>query len=182
MKAHIYSVMVLATLLFGGCASYKAGRPAPIVSDLWIAPVVNESFAPQIVPVVSERLRDDFLSGTGVRLSSRDDASAILEVTLTDYSRVARARGLPVATERRVVEEDTGMSQAFDLVVTARVVLTDSDTGAVLLQREVVATSQSISHPYITSAAEQERLLLPVLARDLSRRIYDMISSSWETR
>lgn len=170
---------MLAALLFGGCASYKAGGPAPVVRDVWIAPVINESFAPQVASIVTERLRDDFLTGTGVRLSTKDGASAILEVTLLDYARIARARGLPVATEDGTVEEDTGMSQAFDLVLTARVVVTDSTSGAVLLQREVSASSQSISHPYINSAAEQERLLLPVLARDLARRIHDLVASSW---
>ncbi len=173
-----------AVALLAGCGTYKAGSGRPLADSVYIGPAVNESFLPQIDVVVTERLRDAFMGDSGVRLADRDSADAILNVTISEFSREGRAHGLPVEETgpdgNLTLQEDTGMARAFDLFLRAHVQLVDSVSGRVLLEDEFMATTQSIPTPYYRGSAEEERLLLPVLARDLARQIRIAIESRWE--
>lgn len=176
---------LFASAVMAGCQSYKAGAPPPVAESIWVAPAVNASLLPQVESVVTERLRDAFMSDALVRLVRQDVADARLEVTISDFGREGRAQGVPVLQQDDAgnldVQEDTGMYRAFDLVLRADVRLVDSTDGTTLYEGSFTATTQTIPSPYYRGSAEEERLVLPILARDLARQIHDAIASRWET-
>ncbi len=163
-----------------GCASYQAGTPTALARNIWIEPVKNQSYAPQVEVLLGERLRDAILSGPGVRLTLKDDAEALLEVTVLDYQRDGRAYGLNVAEDNGRAEPDRNIARAFDLTLVARVQLRNADTGEILLDQTLRSNSQSIPHPSISSAADAERLMMPVLARDMARQIHGLLIGGWD--
>lgn len=164
-----------------GCASYQAGTPEPVARSVWIEPVRNESFAPQVELLLGERLRHAILSGPGVQLTFRDEADALLEVTVLDFQREGRAHGLDVAEPDGSAEPDRNIARAFDLTLVARVRLLSADSGDVLLDRTLRSNSQSIPHPSVSSAADAERLMMPLLARDMARQIHGLLIGGWSS-
>ncbi len=176
----------LATALLAACAGYKPGNGSPEVRSVYVAPVVNQSYLPGIGTALAEKMRDGLLSDNSIRLARKNDAEAVLEITVTDVERLGRASGLVVSHAKdvngvKVVEEkeDRGLDKAYDITVTVHAVLTDTASGQVLLDKSYDASSQALPDPYLLTNADQETALLPILARDIARRIRDDLAQGW---
>lgn len=189
-KLPFLATAVLAVLAFAlsACSSYKPGAGvAAAYHSIFIAPAKNESFLPRMGTSVAEQLRRDFVRDNSVRLAARDDAEVILDITVVSVSRLGRAPGQTVLHARdvhgtKVVEtaEDRGLDKAYDINVTVRAVLTDTRTGNVLSDKSYDASSQALPNPYVLTNADDETALLPILARDIARRIHDDLAQGWE--
>lgn len=183
----IAALLTLFALALSGCATYKPGTGASAnTRTLWIAPGVNKSYMPQIATVVTERVRESFLQDSEDLIARREDADTRMDITITNLERDGRSSGLQVASAKDVngvktvtSVKDRGIDKAYDVIISARVVLTDSKTGAVLLDREFTTSSQSIVTPYALTNADQERMMMPILARDLARQIHDTVAHTW---
>jgi hypothetical protein len=179
------SALALLALYTGGCATYKPGTGAPTASrTIWVAPAVNQSYMPQIAVVITERVREAFLTDDETMIARRDEADTRLDITVTGVDRFGRASGLNVTTVDEKTGErqnkvDRGLDKAYDVVITARAVLTETKTGKVLLDREYAASSQALPSPYNLTNADNERMLLPILARDIARQVHDAIAHGW---
>ena len=155
-------------LLFGGCNSYRLGSPGePGFSTIHIAAVDNLSFAPQSTAVLTTEMRNRFAADGRVRVVERERAEVVLEVTLMDYRR------RPAATR----PEDTGLSYSHQIDLTARVSLVEARSGRILIQDRVITADRLAIAA--NSLQESEYQTLPILARDLARRIVQTVLDPW---
>ena len=181
------AILAASLAMLCGCASYKAGAGIANTESIWIAPAINQSYMPQIASVLTERVREAFLSDNIVRIVRKDAADTRLDITIDSVNRESRASGPYVArtTETSTgtkTEEtrDNGLDKAYDIILTARAVLTDSKTDRVILDRTYTTSTQALPHPYTLTSADDERMLMPILARDLARQIHDDIAHRWD--
>ncbi|MFA5257309.1 MAG: LPS assembly lipoprotein LptE [Opitutales bacterium] len=189
MRTKILSatLAICATLLCA-CSTYKPGAAAKgTVQSIWVAPAINQSYMPQVATILSERVRVAFLEDNLVRLVRRDVADAKLEITVLGVEREGHASGVTVVQTDEVngvpvqsIGTDNGLYKAFDVTLSARVVLTDNATGEVLVDQTFKASVQSTPNFILSSSADEERLLMPILARDLARQIHDAIAQRWD--
>lgn len=179
------SALAMLALVTSGCATYKAGTGAPATSrTIWVAPAVNHSYMPQIAVVISERVREAFLEDNVSLIVRKDEADTRLDITVTGVDRFGRANGLRVGTVDDTTgnvryKSDRGLDKSYDVVIAARAVLTETRTGKVLLDREFASSSQALPSPYDLTNADNERMLIPILARDIARQVHDAIAHGW---
>jgi hypothetical protein len=163
-----------------GCQSYQLGDPAPTPFEtIYIAPVANESFAPQAQAILSTQLREVFLRDGRTRLvMSEEDADAALYVTLKEYTRRAAARR----------SDDTVRAQGFDIGLHAMITLYDFRNEELLFNARPIQanTNALVTNPYRDDSAaptqsflQSEQQAMPRLTRDLARQIADEVLSPW---
>jgi hypothetical protein len=180
-------ITFLAAAIFTGCSSYHAGPASPALAEsIWVAPVVNETEYPQLGSVLAEKTREAFLHDTQTRLERRDNADVWLEITVKGFEREGRVRGVNVkqadsknGVKTVEVTKDTGLFKAYNIVIRARAVLTDRNN-KVLSDREFEATAQALPNPYGMTNADDERLLMPIVANTLARQIHESVAQLWD--
>lgn len=154
------------TLFFAaGCANYHAGSPqAAPFHTVYVAPVVNESFAPQAAGLVATQVRAAFLTDGRVATADAGASEATVAVKLVSYSR-------EVAAARR---DDTGLARKFSVTLRAEVTVTDR-AGKVLVNRRPVSATRDI----FTDGGQQQaeynnlQLLAEVLAQEVLHSVFD---------
>jgi hypothetical protein len=179
-------LIILAAAAMAGCSSYHVGPASPALAEsIWIAPAVNDTDLPQFGTVLAEKVRESFLHDTQTRLMRQDDADVWLELTVKGLEREGRVRGVTVrqAKETDGVKtvkevEDTGLFKAYNIVIKVRAILTDKDN-RILSDKEYEASTQALPTPYVMNSADDERLLMPILARELARQIHESVAQLW---
>lgn len=164
-----FLVLLAMTLLLSGCAHYQSGTPTAVTESpdrLYLAPVVNRSYAPQIRGLVSQELHGQFSQSAGTRLVAQATGAWQLLVVLGDYQRDA------VATR----PEDTGRALSFDLQLAAYVTLISPD-GSLVLDQELITADTTVYSTAGLVAAEHDSM--PLLARVLAQRIRTTIETLW---
>jgi|TARA_B110000438_G_scaffold291824_1_gene329291 hypothetical protein len=151
------------TILFGalaGCSHYKLGTESDgdLTGRIFVAPVLNESEAPQIRALLTDQIRRQFSNHPNWRLaSSRSDADYLLEVTVIEFSQAIAA----------VSSVDTGRAASYDLSISAAIVLTTS-SGTVADQNTVEARTVLFAVPGQPETIYQA---MPGLSQQLSEAI-----------
>ncbi len=180
-RSLIAGFTLIALALFSGCASYHLGSPTKLpFESIYIRPAANDSFAPQSQALLSGQIREAFIHDGRVKvLSNESDADAVLEVTITDYTRSSSARD----------STDTVIARSFDLSLHATVSLYNNNQGDFFFQDRLLTdrTSAYIENPYIEDSDKQgfiqaEYQAMPRLARGLARKIADEVLSPWPSR
>ena len=184
LHASMVAMLALFTSAFvSGCHSYQLGNPVELpFESIYIKPVSNDSFAPQAQALLSTQIRDAFIRDGRTKLvTSREAADAVLLINLTDYKRYAAARQ----------SDDTTSAASFSLVLAAEVSLFNQNKGDYYFLKRIINESSSayVNNPYSDPAAAQtqdflqmEYQAMPRLTHDLSRRIADLVLSTWEPR
>jgi len=163
------AILLLSVLAWTGCANYQLGRQAPLPFErLYVAPVVNDSFAPQAQAVLTEQLARQFLTSGAVTLvKSPEQADAILTVTIVDFRREVAA----------TQDDDTGLGESFLLYMTSNSDLVDAETGKPYFKaRRNRAEVRTLIDSGLQPAEYQS---MPVLTRDLARSIKETVLSTW---
>ena len=157
-------------LLVAGCANYKLGSTGPLpFHSLYVATVKNNGYAPQAQAPVTEMLRQSLLQEGNLELKNQGDADATLEVTLTDYHRTPSAMS----------SNNTLNVQAYNITLSANCTLVDNRNGTVYFKNLLVNAS---IETYINGANdlnEPEYQSMPLIARELARKIKDVVVSTW---
>lgn len=184
MIAVMYFFMALLAMSFlGGCKSYQLGNPAELpFQSIYVKPVSNNSFAPQAQALLSTQLREVFIRDGRTRIvTSEEEADAVLLVNLTEYRRSAAARQ----------SDDTAAAAEFDLTLVAVVSLYNQNEGTYLLRNHELSdvSNAYIENLYASPGAprtqdflQSEYQSMPLLTRDLARRIADEVLSPWEPK
>ena len=169
---------LIATLgILSACKSYQLGSPAEIpFKSIYLKPVSNRSYAPQAQTIVSAMLRENFIQDARVKVVAKEkNADAVLFVDLTDYRRSSTVRN----------PQDTAIADSFDIQLAADISLLDQKTGAYLFEnRPIQATTNAYtSNPYENNSIIvyqlSERQAMEPLARELARKITDMVLNPW---
>ena len=184
----LYSILIatltlVAASFLGGCKSYQFGNPVELpFKSIYIKPVTNDSFAPQAQALLSAQIRDAFIrDGRAKIVISEEAADAVLLVNLVEYKRSAAARQ----------SQDTATAAGFDLTLVAEVSLYNQNKGDYFFEEHIIEESSNayVSNLYAAPAALQtqdflqsEYQAMPLLTRDLARKIADEVLSPWEPR
>jgi hypothetical protein len=98
-------------------------RPStPLEFDkIYVAPIKNDSFAPQAQVSLTKQVRTKLANITGLELASSPENAAVLEITIVDFGRF-------MATAQ---EEDTSRAKSFDMRMVIFCTLINSITGKV---------------------------------------------------
>ena len=183
-RASILAILAMFTFAFiSGCKSYQFGNPARLpFKSIYIKPVANDSFAPQAQALLSAQIRDTFIRDGRTKLvTSRKAADAVLIVNMTEYNRRAAARQ----------SVDTAVAASFSLVLAVEVSLFDQKKGEYYFQERIIQESSSayVDDPYADPGAIQtqdflqtESHAMPIITRDLARRIADEVLYPWEPK
>lgn len=177
LSACLSASFVLAFL--SGCANYQWGDSAPLpFHTLYIKPATNNSFAPQVVAIVSSEIREAFIRDGRVKiLASEEHADAVLSVQLTDYLRSAISRD----------SEDTMRARDFRISLQSKLSLYDQTTGNYFFRDRTVSanTSAYVGNPYDSESIlsedyrQAENLANPRLARDIGRQAANTVLGYW---
>lgn len=177
MKPSRTLVLFLGTVLLlaaAGCSSYRIGKPADTpFRTVYIEPVANRSFAPQAQTLLSTQIREHIMRDGRIALADRDEADAVLSVTLDEYEREASAlRG-----------DDTVLASKFTMTLTARCTLADTRTGRVYFQgRETTTETEGlfgIDEELTFQGLQSEYQTMPILTEKLAREISNMVLHTW---
>ncbi len=156
-------------LVVAGCSHYRLGTgTATGFATLYVAPVENATSLPQAVAMVGSQIREALLRDGRVTLvNSPDQADAILELTLSNYSREAAT----------VLPTDTVLARKFDLDLDALCTLRDNRTGRILFEnRPLKARRQAFTD---SGQLQSEYQALPLLAAALADHIAHAVLDVW---
>ncbi|MDR3228887.1 MAG: LPS assembly lipoprotein LptE [Puniceicoccales bacterium] len=159
-------------LPLAGCGAYSLGSKSKIpFSTLSLAPIENTAYVPQAQALLHTQLADAISQESGLRLVATGGA-ATLHVRIVGYTHSVAATN----------PDDTALGSSFNIRLTANCTLTDNRTEKPYftdrrIEVSVVAHSPTGTAAGSFSAVEYETL--PVLTRDLARRIRDTVTGVW---
>ena len=164
----LISAGALLLLLATGCASYRMGSGnEPVVDSLYIAPVVNDSEAPQAVVPFTMALKEGFIEDGQIEIVlSESEADGILEVTLYDYDRFVGA----------TQEFDTRLGETFQTVLRGKATLRERNGTIIFKDRRFTVDASIIAGEDLVQAEYQN---MPAITRDLAEKIRDAVLGSW---
>jgi hypothetical protein len=181
MPAPVFSrrrFLVLGTALFSvpllTSCGYRLGAQGSLpFSTLSIQPIKNETHAPQIQALLHEQLGASFARENGLHLVT-EGAQATLRVRIVRYVHEIAATS----------PHDTGLGSSFQLRLRASCDLLNNINPArpYFSEREIESTT--VAHTPATVGAgggftAVEYQTLPVLTRDLARKIRDTVTGVW---
>jgi hypothetical protein len=175
MKKTVTLVLLSMVSLFGvalsGCGVYSfspKGTLDPDIKTVRITPFDNRApyQNPQLVPNLTERLRQKITSQTKLRQTNSDNAHLEVSGTVTDYSVLTTG-----------VTSTNGQSQTSinRLTVSVHIIFTNT------LKNDVkeADVSRSFDFPANQSLNQAERSLLDQIVRSLGDDIFNRIFSDW---
>ncbi len=170
MKSFYLPLSLALLFLFAGsaCSSYRLGPPGELpFKTVYVEPVTNQSYAPQVQALLTDDIIESLLQGGRVKVTSKEEADAILSVQVVNYFRNVGA----------TLPQDTGRAQSFDLTLSANIHLQDTRTGnSYIKERPVTVTQQAFVQGGFQTAEYQA---MPVLTRKMARAINDIVTSVW---
>jgi hypothetical protein len=159
----------LGLCALAACAHYHLGTGAKLkFSRLFIGPVTCDALIPQAQALVTTELREAFLRDGRVTLAeSREDADAVLSVTLTGYQR-------DVTVSQT---QDTGLARRFDVTLRAKATLTDLRTNQALFENRLFTARRGVFSDSGQQQSEYETL--PLLAEILAQDAVHAALDTW---
>jgi hypothetical protein len=174
MKKTVPILLLFSLCVFGfafsGCGVYSfnpKGTIDPEIKTVRITPFENRApyQNPQLVPNLTERLREKITRQTKLR-QTNSDANLEVSGTITDYSVLTTG-----------VSTTNGQSQTSinRLTVTVHIIFTNT------LKNDVkeADVSRSFDFPASQSLNQAERSLLDEIVRNLGDEIFNRIFSDW---
>lgn len=159
---------LMALWFVSGCANYQLGRHAePPFRSIYVKPVSNATFAPQAQAILTSQLRENFIHDGMLQVENEADADAVLEVVLRDFDR-------QIAATR---QDDTEIAEKLRFELLADCTLSNNRTGEIYFEnRPISATADSFPGD---RSQQAEHLAMPVLTRNLARRISYEVLQVW---
>lgn len=154
--------------LFSACSHYQLGRSStPCFCSLGIAPICNNSFAPQIQSLLADQLVRAFVTDGTLQIMPVGDADATLEVTIIDYVQSIEATR----------DDDTALARSYDLTIRVVCTLIDNCTRKKLF--DCVPVSAKLDLQVNSNFVDVQYQAMPALARILAQRIRDRVLNPW---
>jgi hypothetical protein len=157
-------------LMAAGCANYTLGPTGALpFHTLYVAPVQNNGNAPQAQALVSDMLRQSLLQEGNLQLADQTSADATLDVVLLDYKRTIASTS----------SNNTLNAQSYTITLSANCTLVDNRTGKVYFKNMEINASAETFIQATNNLAEPEYQTMPILARDMGKKIADAVISTW---
>ena len=161
-------LLVIVALLVNGCAGYQLGSMLPKdIKTVYVPTFLNKTKEPLIENDTTQKAIQEIQRDGSLKVSNKEGADSILEVTLTDYS----------LTPVRYDTTHTTQTKEYRLWLTANVVLKSAKDGKVIVDRPSVR-GQAVFEVFgdLTSSKVQA---LPNAASDLAHNIVETIVEVW---
>jgi hypothetical protein len=153
--------LLLFYFLLGGCRYALGPASEPSFDRLYIRIVHNDSFAPQVGPLLSRALREEIVREGWARLAnSPEDSDAILTVRLVDFDQIPEAYR----------SDDTVLAASFQLRLFALAHLKSSPSGKSLLKETLFKSNASTVTPSLTETPVSRQPMMAA-SRSLARQI-----------
>ena len=165
----ISAALIIYALFMQSCGHYQLQGTGELpFRTLYVTPLENNTFAPQVVSVMTQQLIYTLQRARGIEIvSSPKDADATLTVNLVDYEQQTST----------TQENDTVLAQSFTISFEALTSLVNNRTKQYYLDNQEVFSSREV----FTTGGYQVALYqaMPVLTQDLVYRIRDQVISVW---
>ncbi len=163
------AILALAMLLqLSGCGSYSLGTGGKLpFQTIYVQPVRNNSFAPQISAPLTDYIVDRLQQHPGLKVVEDPSADVTLKTTVVDYRR----------TVGSTQASDTALAQSYILILGCSITLEDNRTGEEIMPARLVTAKQQafVNGGFLTA----EYQAIPVLARDMAKNISNEVVSVW---
>ena len=167
--AHFCNFLVLlAIFACSGCMHYSAGIGTSLkFSKIYVAPVRNDSFAPQAQALLTRQLRHKLSSYPGMSLASTQQGAAVLDVTLTDISYSAET----------IDETDSEKAKTFEIKLSAQCSLFGGSDDHVYFQD--IPVSAGIECYAFKDFQAAKYQLMPQITEQLAEKIVQLVCHTW---
>ena len=168
LRYGISGVLALIVLASAGCVGYKLGSTLPPgIESIYITTFVNESKEPQIETDTTQASIQEFQRDGTLRVTSRDQADSMLDVTLTGFALE------PLSYNR----SSALTTQEYRMRITARIVFTRlRPTQKVMLDRTVQGEA---TFELAGDMFSSKQRALPEASRDLAHDIVESVVEYW---
>ena len=160
---------IILILSLSGC-HYHVGYPIDQthIKTINVTPAVTDAIVPQMSAVLTRQIRENLIRSSRIKLADYDHADAILETTITAYTR-------SVGT---VDEADTDVAKTLSLSSSIKCSLKDRITSKYYFKDQSVSASLSINANTSAQAIEYQRLtqLSEKLAQTVAMLIFNLDS------
>ena len=112
-------------------------------------------------------LRAEIQMDGQLAISSRDDADAVLTVTLTRFTLD------PLAFNRR----QGSLTEEYRMTLSASAVLSYAESNAVIMENPAV--QGEVEFPYVADLTSAKRAGMPEAAADLARKVVSSVVTAW---
>jgi hypothetical protein len=167
-KRFFLPVLALVAMLLNGCAGYQLGSMLPKdIKTVYVPTFINKTKEPLLENETTQKAIQEVQRDGSLKITTKEAADSILEVTLVDYSL------MPVRYDTR----HTTQTKEYRLWLTANVVLKSAKDNKVIVDRPGVR-GQAVFEVFgdLTSAKIQA---LPNAATDLAHNIIETVVEVW---
>lgn len=166
----IFNFLILTLLGLALCAcNYRlqgTAQPLPF-KTIAVKQVVNNSYAPQASNPLMTQIATMLSQTPALTLTNLDDAQAVLEITLDDYTKDVYAS----------LSEDTDIASAITVKLSANYTLRNLKTGEVIFKNRPFSVSNHIFNHQSFLDAEYQNMT--TLTGMLARKIVDSVLGIW---
>ncbi len=155
-------------LVISACSSYRMGTDKLPFEKIYIDPIRSDAYVAQVQGLITEQVMQALLRDAHVKLTTKEEADAILSMTVSKFERNVTA----------TQQTDTAHARAYDLTLTASLTLTNAHTGKTYFaDRNVTASVSAFTDGGFQPAEYQS---MPTLTRRLAEQIRTEVLSPWE--
>ncbi|MDR1457690.1 MAG: LPS assembly lipoprotein LptE [Puniceicoccales bacterium] len=135
---------------------------------IYVAPIRNDSFAPQTQEVLTKRVRTKLTNISGLELAPSPENAATLEITIIEFGR-------SLATTQ---EDDTSQAKSFSIKMAIHCTLSNNVTGRVYFKDYRISDFLEC-HTLDGDLQVLQRQAIPRLANKLADQVCDIICHLW---
>lgn len=163
-------IVLIAAFSLGGCAGYRLGDVKPHhlreIESIAVPMFRNQTYTPRVEALVSSSVIKQLQQDGTYRISTAENADAVLEGTVVAVSRrpVRSVRGNVLATRE------------FNLAVTVTYRLRSKNGNVAVGPASIAGTTSFFVGSDVTT---DERQALPLAAEDLAVRLVSQLSEGW---
>ena len=154
-------------MVFAGCAGYQVGSTLPDNVNSVSLRVINDTEEPSIEVEVMKALRAELQMDGRLKIRSKEEADAVLTVTLNSFNLNA------LAFDRR----RGSLAREYRMVLNASSVLRHAETDEVILENPSLLGESEF--PYAVDLTSAKLGALPGASRDLARKVVSIITTAW---
>ncbi|MEI8206765.1 MAG: LPS assembly lipoprotein LptE [Kiritimatiellales bacterium] len=167
MKSVKFLLFPALALILSGCAGYRVGSTLDKSIKTVSLTIVNKTDEPSIEVAVMKALRAELQMDGRLEVRSQNEADVVLSVTLTKFDLGALS----------YVRYQDSLVAEYRLTLTASAVLSDAETGKVILENPGVLGDGDF--PYAADLTTTKRGALSEAAGDLARKVVSTVVTAW---
>jgi Lipopolysaccharide-assembly len=155
-----------AAALLAGCAAYHLGPVNGAIAgekSIEVLPFNNQTLEPRLGDSVTQALRERLQADGTYRLATHGAGDVVVTGVITRYSRSALS----------YLNTDVVTPENYRIEITVHVIVRDSGTGKVLLDKDVKGYTLVQIGLDLASAERQSQ---PLLAEDLARNVAELLT------